>query len=86
MALWPDRPLIPDEWTDESGYHQPVVAAITEGFCPKHLGALRSPDAYCPSCDASWELTIYTGTIPTGGPYPRFAVSDGRTVLVSRVL
>jgi hypothetical protein len=50
MALWPDLPLVPDEWTDEIGYHQPVVAASTEGFCPKHLVALRSPDAYCPSC------------------------------------
>ena len=86
MGPWPDRPLIPDEWTDDSGYHQPVVAAIAEGFCPKHLIALRLPDAYCRPCDASWELTISAGTIPTTRPYPPFAVSDGRTVLVCREL
>jgi hypothetical protein len=86
MAPWPDWPLIPDEWTDDSGHHQPVVAAIAEGFCPKHLVSLRLPDAYCPPCRASWELTTSAGTITASGPHPRFAVSDGRTVLVSRKL
>ena len=31
MSQWPDRPLVPDEWTDESGFHEPVVAAVAEG-------------------------------------------------------
>jgi hypothetical protein len=86
MTRWPDRPLVPDEWTDESRYHKLVVAAVGEGHCPKHLTALRPPDGYCPSCGASWELTSHAGTIPASGPYPLFAVTDGRTVLVSREL
>lgn len=28
MNQWPDRPLLPDEWTEESEFHEPVVAAI----------------------------------------------------------
>jgi hypothetical protein len=31
MSHWPDRPLVPDGWTDESGFHEPVVAGISEG-------------------------------------------------------
>jgi hypothetical protein len=31
MNRWPDRPLVPDEWTDESGFHGQVVAGISEG-------------------------------------------------------
>ena len=31
MSQLPDRPLVPDEWTDESGSHEQVVAAISEG-------------------------------------------------------
>ena len=31
MSQWPDRPLVPDGWTDESGFHEQVVAAISEG-------------------------------------------------------
>ena len=31
MSQWPDRPLVLDEWTDESGFHEQVVAAISEG-------------------------------------------------------
>jgi hypothetical protein len=27
----PDRPLGQDEWTDESGFHEQVVAAVAEG-------------------------------------------------------
>jgi hypothetical protein len=29
MSQLPDRPLVPDEWTDESGFHGQVVAAIS---------------------------------------------------------
>ena len=86
MSRWPDRPLVPDEWTDDSGYHQQVVSAIAEGFCPKHQIPLESLDAYCPPCDACWELTTYAGTIPTTGPWPPWAVTDGSTVLVARDL
>ena len=28
---WPDRSLVPDEWADESGFHEQVVAAVSEG-------------------------------------------------------
>jgi hypothetical protein len=28
---WPDRPLVPDEWADESGFHEQVAAAVSEG-------------------------------------------------------
>ena len=31
MSHWPDSPLVPDEWTDESGFHERVVAAVSEG-------------------------------------------------------
>jgi hypothetical protein len=31
MSHWPERPLVPDEWIDESGLHGQVVAAIAEG-------------------------------------------------------
>jgi len=31
-SQWPDRPLVPDEWTDESGFHEQVVAAVSEGY------------------------------------------------------
>ncbi len=31
MSQWPDRPLVPGEWTDESGFHEQVVAAVAEG-------------------------------------------------------
>ena len=27
----PDRPLVQDVWTDESGFHEQVVAAVAEG-------------------------------------------------------
>lgn len=30
MSQWPDRPLVPDEWNDESGLHE-QVAAISAG-------------------------------------------------------
>jgi len=31
MSQLPDRPLVPDEWTDEGGFHEQVVAAVSEG-------------------------------------------------------
>ena len=31
MSQLPDRPLVPDEWTDGSGFHERVVAAVSEG-------------------------------------------------------
>ena len=31
MSQLPDRPLVPDEWTDESEFHEQVAAAISEG-------------------------------------------------------
>jgi hypothetical protein len=31
MSQLPDRPLVPDEWTDESGFDEQVVAAVSEG-------------------------------------------------------
>jgi hypothetical protein len=31
MSQWPDRPLVPGEWTGESGFHEQGVAAISEG-------------------------------------------------------
>ena len=31
MSQLPDRPLVPDEWTDKSGFHEQVVAAVSEG-------------------------------------------------------
>jgi len=87
-GLWPDYPLVPAEWADDS-YQPQVVAAIAEGHCPKHLGALAPPDGYCPSCRAGWELTMTAGTassMPPPGGWPPFAVTDGTTVLVSRDL
>jgi hypothetical protein len=87
MMPWPDRPLVPDDWTNDSGYHQQVSAAIAGGFSPKHLTALGSfGDDYCPSCNACWELTTYAGTIPTTGPWPPWIVTDGSPVLVSRYI
>ncbi len=89
---WPDDPLIPDEWADEEKYHPQVVAALSEGFCPKHMiklvpaGSLSATD-YCRPCRASWEFTTSAGTVPTTGMWvPRFAVTDGTVVLVSRNL
>ncbi len=89
---WPDRPIVPDEWTDDSGYHPYVVAAISEGFCPKHTIPLSAADAltaadFCSPCGVSWELTNTAGTISTfGAPPPPFAVTEGTVVLVSRYL
>ena len=31
MSQLPGRPLVPDEWADESGFHEQVVAAVSEG-------------------------------------------------------
>lgn len=84
MSQWPEHPLVPDEWTDESGFHGPVVAAIAEGFCPKHLTPLSPADAFCSSCGDGWELTSSAGTVSTSGAWARWAVTDGEIVLVSR--
>jgi hypothetical protein len=86
MNQWPDRPLVPDEWTDESGFHEQVVAAISEGYCPKHRIALRTADGYCPVCLACYELTSSAGTADASGVWAPWAVTDGRTVQVSRYI
>jgi hypothetical protein len=31
MKQWPDRPLVSDEWTDESGFREQAVAAVSHG-------------------------------------------------------
>lgn len=91
---WPEDPLIPEAWADEVKYHPIVVAALAEGFCPKHLvkltpaGSISASAAdFCPPCRASWEFTTAAGTASTSDLLiPRFAVTDGSVVLVSRTL
>jgi hypothetical protein len=87
MTRWPDRPIIPDAWIGNSVHHPAVVAALSEGYCPKHLTALGTSDSdYCSSCRICWELESCAGTIPTTGPYPPWAVTDGNTVLVCKTI
>jgi hypothetical protein len=84
--LWPNDPLVPDDWAaDEAAHHPHVVAAMAEGFCPKHLVQFGA-DSMCTPCGARWEFVSAAGTAPTCIAAPPFAVTDGHTVLVSRYL
>jgi hypothetical protein len=90
---WPDHPLVPEPWTDDSPFHVEVVSALSEGACPKHLLPLAGHDGWCPRSGAYWELVSAASTIPVlyadrilGGPgvYPGWAQTDGRVVQVTR--
>lgn len=86
MALWPERPIVPLAWDDEETYHPIVSSTLAEGFCPKHGVMLRTADGHCGRCGLDWELVSSAGTIPVTGPYPHFAQTDGKSVIVTRSL
>lgn len=64
---WPDRPLVPAEWADQSRHHELVVPAVSEGFCPEHSTALSPADGSCRSCEAAWELAGAAETADASG-------------------
>lgn len=87
MTQWPDIPLIPFEWDQSDAYQPHANTLISEGHCPKHVRPL-SRDGRCAPCGGvTWELTSSAGTASTefSRPLPPWAVTDGQTVLVSRL-
>jgi hypothetical protein len=88
LKTWPDEPLIPDDWCDNSGYLPLVLTRLSEGHCPKHATPFSREDGYCVRCNAAYELVDSSGTIALTnvgpGVFPRWAMTDGTTVMISR--
>src|SRR5690348_7174331 len=81
QSQWPDIPIVPYEWDRGHAYQYEANILISEGFCPKHICSL-SWDGRCVACGGvTWELTSNAGTASSTGPFPPWAVTDGRTVL-----